>query len=112
MSIAAHQSHILPLLGSKRVPDLKAADINRFMADVASGKTSTVQKTRNKRGKSIVKGGSAPLHETSGFLVGCSPMLSIKAISRKIRRTAFANRRSRKGPAADRGRISTTWKAP
>ena len=49
--------HILPLLGSKRVSDLKAADINRFMADVASGKTSTIQKTRNKRGKSIVKGG-------------------------------------------------------
>jgi hypothetical protein len=43
--------HILPLLGSKRVPDLKGADINRFMADVASGKTSTVQKTRNKRGR-------------------------------------------------------------
>jgi hypothetical protein len=36
--------HILPLLGSKRVPDLKGADINRFIADVASGKTSTVQR--------------------------------------------------------------------
>src|SRR5216684_8411526 len=62
--------HILPLLGSKRVPDLKAADINRFMADVASGKTSTVQKTRNKRGKSIVKGGLGTAARTVGLLGG------------------------------------------
>ena len=62
--------HILPLLGSKRVPDLKGADINRFMADVASGKTSTVQKTRNKRGKSIVKGGLGTAARTVGLLGG------------------------------------------
>ena len=60
--------HILPLLGSKRVPDLKAADINRFMADVASGKTSTVQKTNKKRGKSIVKGGLGTAARTVGLL--------------------------------------------
>jgi len=62
--------HILPLIGSKRVPDLKAADINRFMTDVASGKTSTVQKTRNKRGKSIVKGGLGTAARTVGLLGG------------------------------------------
>jgi integrase len=62
--------HILPLLGSKRVPDLKAADINRFMVDVASGKTSTIQKTRNKRGKSIVKGGLGTAARTVGLLGG------------------------------------------
>jgi hypothetical protein len=62
--------HILPLLGGKRVPDLKAADINRFMADVASGKTSMVQKTRNKRGKSIVKGGLGTAAWTVGLLGG------------------------------------------
>ena len=62
--------HILPLLGSKRVPDLRAADINRFMGDVASGKTSTIQKTKKKRGKSIVKGGLGTAARTVGLLGG------------------------------------------
>jgi len=62
--------HILPLLGNKRVPDLRVADINRFMVDVASGKTSMVQKTRNKRAKSIVKGGLGTAARTAGLLGG------------------------------------------
>lgn len=62
--------HILPLLGTRRVPDLKPSDISRFIADVASGKTSTVQKTRNKRGKSIVKGGLGTAARTVGLLGG------------------------------------------
>jgi integrase len=62
--------HIIPLLGNSRVPDLKPSDINRFIADVASGKTSTVQKTRKKRGKSIVKGGLGTAARTVGLLGG------------------------------------------
>jgi hypothetical protein len=42
------------MLGNRRVPDLKPSDINRFIANAASGKTSTIQKARKKRGKSIV----------------------------------------------------------
>jgi Arm DNA-binding domain/Phage integrase, N-terminal SAM-like domain len=49
--------HILPLLGKMRVQTLKPADINKFVEDVASGKTATIQKTSKKRGKSIVRGG-------------------------------------------------------
>jgi integrase len=48
---------------------LKPSDISRFIADVASGKTSTVQKTR-KRGKSIVKGGLGTAARTAGLLGG------------------------------------------
>ena len=46
--------HIKPVLGSKRVRDLAAADINRFIREVADGKTATVEKTANKRGKAVV----------------------------------------------------------
>jgi integrase len=62
--------HILPLLGNKKVQDLKPADINRFIADVASGKTATVQKTAKKRGKSVVKGGLGTAARTAGLLGG------------------------------------------
>lgn len=62
--------HILPLLGNKRVLDLKQADIHRFIANVAKGKTATVQKTRKKRGKSIVKGGLGTATRTVGLLGG------------------------------------------
>lgn len=48
--------HIIPLLGSRRVKDITAGDVTRFMRDVASGKTKTDQKTR-KRGRAIVRGG-------------------------------------------------------
>ena len=49
--------HIVPLLGKKRVQSFKSADINKFLEDVASGKSATIEKTSKKRGKSIVKGG-------------------------------------------------------
>jgi integrase len=62
--------HILPLLGNSRVQDLKASDIYRFLSDVASGKTSTIQKTSKKRGKSIVRGGLGTASRTVGLLGG------------------------------------------
>lgn len=62
--------HIIPLLGTRRVIDLKAADIKRFVKDVASGKTAKVQKTKKVRGKSIVRGGNGTATRTTGLLGG------------------------------------------
>src|SRR5215213_5657035 len=38
--------HIAPLLGRKRVKDVTRADIERFMADVAAGKTAVDERTK------------------------------------------------------------------
>lgn len=62
--------HIVPLLGAKRVIELTKADVNRFLRDVASGKTATVEKTRKLRGKSIVRGGNGTASRTTGLLGG------------------------------------------
>lgn len=62
--------HIIPLLGSRRVIDLKPADIKRFVKDVASGKTAKVRKTGKVRGKSIVRGGNGTATRTTGLLGG------------------------------------------
>ena len=62
--------HIVPLLGKKRVQSLKPADINKFIEDVATGKSAKVEKTDKKRGKSIVKGGLGTAARTAGLLGG------------------------------------------
>jgi integrase len=62
--------HIVPLLGNKRVQSLKPADINRFIEDVATGKSATIEKTNKKRGKSVVKGGLGTAARTVGLLGG------------------------------------------
>jgi integrase len=62
--------HIVPLLGTKRLQSLKAADISKFVEDVASGKSATIEKTNKKRGKSIVKGGLGTAARTVGLLGG------------------------------------------
>ena len=63
------ERHILPVLGSRPVRDLKTPDINRFMRDVASGKTATDIKT-GFRGRAIVKGGPGTASRTIGLLGG------------------------------------------
>lgn len=62
--------HIIPLLGPKKVADLRAADVNRFIHDVAGGKTKVVEKTAKRRGKSIVRGGLGAATRTTGLLGG------------------------------------------
>lgn len=62
--------HIIPLLGSMKVVDLTKVDINRFIRDVASGKTAKTEKTKKLRGKSVVKGGSGTATRTTGLLGG------------------------------------------
>jgi integrase len=48
--------HILPLLGRRAIKLLTAADVARFQADVAAGKTAADEKT-GPRGRAIVRGG-------------------------------------------------------
>jgi integrase len=62
--------HIVPLLGNSRVQGLKPADINKFIEDVATGKSATIEKTSKKRGKSIVRGGLGTAARTVGLLGG------------------------------------------
>ena len=50
--------HIRPLLGRKLVKSLTQADIARFQADVASGKTAADLKTK-RQGRAIVRGGKS-----------------------------------------------------
>lgn len=62
--------HIVPLLGNRRVADLRQADIARFAEAVRAGKTAKVAKTAALRGKSIVKGGPTAAARTLGLLGG------------------------------------------
>jgi integrase len=62
--------HIIPLLGKRPVQSLRPADISKFVGDVASGKSATIEKTSKKRGKSIVKGGLGTAARTVGLLGG------------------------------------------
>ena len=62
--------HIVPLLGKKAVRDVAAADVTRFMRDVACGKTAADVKTDKKRGRAIVEGGPGTAARTVGLLGG------------------------------------------
>ena len=61
--------HIKPLLGRKRLKAIEQKDINRFMRDIAAGKTAADVKTR-KQGRAIVKGGKGTATRTVGLLSG------------------------------------------
>ena len=92
--------HIKPVLGSKRVRDLAAADINRFIREVADGKTATVEKTANKRGKAVVEGGLGTAARTAGLLGGILSFAVSEGIrpdnpARGVRRPADRRRKRR-----------------
>jgi integrase len=59
--------HIVPLLGRKRVRNVKRGDIERFLKDVASGKTAVDVRT-GPRGRAIVRGGRGTSSRTLGLL--------------------------------------------
>jgi len=50
------ERHLVPILGSKRLADLTSADLAKWQADVASGKTVKTLKTK-KRGLARITGG-------------------------------------------------------
>ena len=61
--------HIKPLLGTKKISSLTRRDMERFLQDVASGKTARDVQTR-KQGRSIVKGGKGAATRTVRLLGG------------------------------------------
>lgn len=61
--------HIKPLLGRKMIAEVNGADVQRFMQDVAAGKSRTNEKTRL-RGRAIVRGGRGTATRTVGLLGG------------------------------------------
>ena len=63
------ERHIKPLLGRKRVKDVTANDIKKFMHDVANGKTAADVKTKP-RGRARVSGGKGTATRTVGLLGG------------------------------------------
>ena len=61
------ERHIKPLLGRKRVSEIDRADVERFLSDVAAGKTATIEKTKA-RGKAVVTGGKGTATRTLGLV--------------------------------------------
>lgn len=60
--------HIRPLLGRKKIGAITRKDIERFLNDVAKGKTA--KDTRTEKGRSIVKGGKGTATRTVRLLGG------------------------------------------
>jgi integrase len=61
------EGHVKPLLGRKKLGGLTRADIDRFLKDVAAGKTAKDTKT-GLRGRSIVRGGQGVANRSLGML--------------------------------------------
>ena len=74
------ERHIKPLLGKKRVGEISRTDVEKFMRDVANGKTAADVKTKS-RGRAIVEGGKGTATRTVGLLGGIMSF----AVSRQLR---------------------------
>ena len=72
--------HIKPLLGKKRVQAVTPDDVERFLHDVAAGKTAVDMRT-GRRGRAIVEGGRGAATRTVGLLGGVFAF----AVRRKLR---------------------------
>jgi integrase len=95
--------HILPLLGRRKVRDLTTPDINRFMREVAAGKTAADVKT-TKRGRAIVAGGAGTAARTVGLLGGILSFAVSEGVitanpCRGVKRPSDAKREVRLSPA-------------
>jgi integrase len=72
--------HIKPLLGKRRIGEITRPDIEKFLRDVANGKTATDEKTKP-RGRAIVEGGKGTATRTVGLLGGIMSF----AVARQLR---------------------------
>lgn len=59
--------HIVPLLGKKRISELTKRDIQKFMLDIANGKTAKDEKTKP-RGRARVTGGPGTANRSVAVL--------------------------------------------
>lgn len=59
--------HILPLLGKRIVSELSKADLQRFLHQIADGKTAADEKTKA-RGRAIVRGGKGSANRVMDLL--------------------------------------------
>jgi integrase len=71
--------HIRPLIGSRKIGDLQRHDVQKFLNDIATGKTA-IDVPSKPRGRVRVKGGKASPNRTHGLL---SSMLSF-AVEEKL----------------------------
>lgn len=72
--------HVKPRLGRRMLRSLTRADLERFLTDIAAGKTAADVKTRA-RGRAIVTGGQGTANRTMGLLAA---MLNF-AVARDLR---------------------------
>ncbi|MFN8831656.1 MAG: tyrosine-type recombinase/integrase [Labrys sp. (in: a-proteobacteria)] len=63
------ERHIKPLLGRRLIGEVSMADVERFLRDVANGKTAVDVKT-GKHGRAIVRGGKGTATRTTRLLGG------------------------------------------
>jgi integrase len=61
------ERHIKKLIGPRRVQSLTRGDIERFLADVANGKSAADERTRP-RGRAVVRGGRGTANRTVDLL--------------------------------------------
>jgi integrase len=59
--------HIVPLLGRKKIRELERRDVDRFLKDVADGRTATDERTKA-RGRAIVRGGRGTANKAVALL--------------------------------------------
>ncbi|RWO54142.1 site-specific integrase [Mesorhizobium sp.] len=78
-TVARLKNHVVPLLGTKRVTDVGAGDIERMVRDIENGKTAKDEK-QAKRRRIIVRGGAGAARKVARDL---SAVFSF-AIRRKI----------------------------
>lgn len=90
--------HIVPLLGSRRVKDISPSDINRFLRDVAGGKTAVDIKPRHVAARLSGVALGRP-HAASVCWAAFSLMQSSKGSWTLTRRGVSASRRTRSGRA-------------
>lgn len=105
--------HIIPLLGKRKAAEITSADVRRFLADVAKGKTAADERT-GPRGRAIVTGGKGTATRTVGLLGGIFSFAMQEGIRpdnpvRGVKR--FADRKcERYLSAAELGRLSGALK--
>lgn len=105
-------AHIKPLLGPKRLSSVEAQDVERFLVEVATGKTRAPEGAEGKRGGRPARGGKGAASHAVGWLsamfgharrlglVKVNPCLGVsKFASRKVERFLSTDELDRLGAA-------------